>query len=280
MPPIVSAHGFTLDLDDLYTRMWEVGVEDRGDGTRLYRPAPHQALKWLIADLAGTPAERGKTLPANNAIREQVHHLLEEGGWAERLSQTTFRLLRRPVARQAGEQPTLEQLVTQDLDDEGQVIDEVPVEVVTVDHRVTLGELPWSEWKPLPEAARVATTQPGVYLARMDGQIVYVGMAGERRGRGVRGRLVVYARGRGAVSGLGEAALDRALADDTWLAARLQDLRTAGPSRAQEWAAAALARRPLDVSWVAADSAEQARSWERQVLTELTDADLWNRQRP
>lgn len=46
-------------------------------------------------------------------------------------------------------------------------------------------------------------------------EIVYVGMAGERAAsgtpQGLHGRLTAYQRGRGAVSGFGEAALDRAL---------------------------------------------------------------------
>jgi hypothetical protein len=44
---------------------------------------------------------------------------------------------------------------------------------------------------------------PGVYLARegQDGPIVYVGMAGELRGEGIRGRLNVYSSGKGVVSG-------------------------------------------------------------------------------
>jgi hypothetical protein len=44
-------------------------------------------------------------------------------------------------------------------------------------------------------------------------------MAAERRGQGIRGRLTVYRRGRAAVSGLGEAAMDRALRDPDWLRA-------------------------------------------------------------
>jgi hypothetical protein len=50
------------------------------------------------------------------------------------------------------------------------------------------------------------------------------------------------------VSGLGEAVLDRAVADPDWLTARLHDLRANGPTRAKEWAAAEFNREPLDVS--------------------------------
>lgn len=73
----------------------------------------------------------------------------------------------------------------------------------------------WSPWLSLDEAVKVAPRLPGVYLARQGemGPIVYAGMAGERSGQGIRGRLRAYASGKGLVSGLGEAVLDRALAD-------------------------------------------------------------------
>lgn len=79
------------------------------------------------------------------------------------------------------------------------------------------GRLPqrWSRWIPISEAVQSAPTVPGVYMARLGpaGSVVYVGMAGERRGKGLRGRLGAYVRGKGLVSGLGEAVMDRALAD-------------------------------------------------------------------
>ena len=67
----------------------------------------------------------------------------------------------------------------------------------------------WSSWAPLIESVADAPTAPGVYMARErhSGQVVYVGMAGERSGRGLRGRLRVYLSGKAAVSGLGEAAI-------------------------------------------------------------------------
>jgi hypothetical protein len=132
----------------------------------------------------------------------------------------------------------------------------------------------------LEVAVKTAARSPGVYMARAGELIVYVGMAGERRGQGVRGRLSVYARGRGAVSGLGEAVLDRALADPDWVADQLRQLREHGPTRAQGWAAAAFDREPLHVAWTTTDSAESALDLERQVLIELADTDLWNRARP
>ena len=73
----------------------------------------------------------------------------------------------------------------------------------------------WSPWVPFAEALDVAPREPGVYVVREGraGPIVYVGMAGERRGSGLRGRLRVYASGKALTSGLGEAVADRAFAD-------------------------------------------------------------------
>jgi hypothetical protein len=74
----------------------------------------------------------------------------------------------------------------------------------------------WSPWVPFSQVAS-ADPLPGVYMARLgsDGLVIYVGMAGPRAGGGIpglRGRLTRYASGRAMLSGLGEAAADRALA--------------------------------------------------------------------
>ncbi|WP_239456563.1 protein NO VEIN domain-containing protein [Nocardioides solisilvae] len=95
MPPLLTSHGYELDFDEVYFLMWHAASGDE-DGTRLYVSSGEEALKWLIAELAGTPAESGVTLPANDALRSQVHELLEAEGWAERLGTRTFRLLREP----------------------------------------------------------------------------------------------------------------------------------------------------------------------------------------
>ena len=88
---------------------------------------------------------------------------------------------------------------------------------------------------PFSEARAAAPRQPGVYLARegLDGPIVYAGMAGERRGQGIRGRLNVYGSGKALASGLGEAVMDRALADVHWLRERLDDVEQGRPLRAK-----------------------------------------------
>lgn len=46
----------------------------------------------------------------------------------------------------------------------------------------------WSPWRAFAEAAAMAPRLPGVYIymARDDAQVVYVGMAGERKGRGIQ----------------------------------------------------------------------------------------------
>ncbi|MDQ0733131.1 helix-turn-helix domain-containing protein [Arthrobacter sp. B1I2] len=66
----------------------------------------------------------------------------------------------------------------------------------------------WSQWIPFSEALKVAPRFPGVYMFRIAAEAhlgpVYIGMAGERKGNGLRGRLAIYASGKGAGSGLGE----------------------------------------------------------------------------
>jgi hypothetical protein len=163
----------------------------------------------------------------------------------------------------------------------GASVEAVPMtQVADEAGRLKLAGKTWSDWMPLEEAAGSATTRPGVYVARSGEELVYVGMAGERRGQGVRGRLRIYARGRGAVSGLGEAALDRALADEAWVTRQLEQARHHGPQRTKDWAIAAVRRASLDVCWTPAESAEQARDWETEALLELEDAALWNKLRP
>lgn len=105
---------------------------------------------------------------------------------------------------------------------------------------------------------------PRCYMARQgtNGPVVYVGMAGERRGsrmhpQGLRGRLKVYASGKAAVSGLGEAALERALADRAWLEERMGELDRGASSRAKDWAQLAIQHLDLHLRW--ATTADRAR---------------------
>lgn len=139
----------------------------------------------------------------------------------------------------------------------------------------------WSAWVPLPEAAATAPLNPGVYMARegADGAVVYVGMAGERRGRGIRGRLSVYSRGKAVVSGLGEAAMDRALADPEWIRERLADVEAGRPERAAAWGRLALRRANLHLRWATVPDRAEALALESAVLDAFRSADLWNRRR-
>jgi len=141
----------------------------------------------------------------------------------------------------------------------------------------------WSTWLPYEAAVDEAPRLPGVYLFRVTdtGQIVYVGMAGERAGsghpEGLRGRLSVYRSGKGAVSGFGEAALDRALADPVWVERQLATLNTVGPRRAKLWAADAIRRVSPEVCWSVCFDGPAARTLEKSVEEILAGRGLWNR---
>jgi hypothetical protein len=141
----------------------------------------------------------------------------------------------------------------------------------------------WSDWLPFDTAIGNAPRLPGVYLFReRDTQIIrYAGMAGERAGggrpQGLFGRLSVYRTGKGAVSGFGEAALDRALADSDWVQEQLDDLRLHGPRRAKLWAADAVGRIAPEVSWASTYERIDAKILEDQVVLLLRPHGLWNR---
>lgn len=142
----------------------------------------------------------------------------------------------------------------------------------------------WSDWAPFPDAVLEAPRGPGVYLFRDadSGVIRYAGMAGERAGsgrpQGLYGRLGVYRSGKGAVSGFGEAALDRALADPAWVASQLESLRSDGPRRAKEWARDAVLRLAPEVCWaVCADRDDACHLEEDQVMLRLRPLGVGNR---
>lgn len=141
----------------------------------------------------------------------------------------------------------------------------------------------WSPWALFANVLAEAPRLPGVYLLRdpRDRVIRYVGMAGERTGsgrpQGLYGRLTVYRTGRGAVSGFGEAALDRALADPDWAASKLEHLGASGPQRAKEWARDAISRLAPEVSWTTCADGPDARHLEVQVIQLLRPFGLWNR---
>lgn len=139
----------------------------------------------------------------------------------------------------------------------------------------------WSPWVPFGEAATSAPRVPGVYAARegATGPLIYIGMAGERRGSGLRGRLTVYRSGKAMVSGLGEAVLDRALADPDWVGQRLEEIRAGQPRRAKHWGQAAFVRADLHLRWAQTVDRAAAVVLERACLAALRNHDLWNRLR-
>lgn len=136
----------------------------------------------------------------------------------------------------------------------------------------------WSEWEPFAVAAPRAPLVPGVYqMRRRAGSIVYIGMAGERRGQGIRGRLSIYRRGKGAVSGFGEAALDRALADAAFVAEHLDDVRAGKPARASVWAQDAIRWLDVEVRWAECETPDAARALETAAVELLRTHEIWNR---
>lgn len=139
----------------------------------------------------------------------------------------------------------------------------------------------WSAWIPFAQTLAVAPRLPGVYMAReaVDRSIVYIGMAGERRGNGLRGRLAVYTSGKAVTSGLGEAVFDRALADEHWLGRRLAAVEAGSPARAREWGRLAFERADLEVCWTTVPDRAAATALERSCLDALADNSLWNRLR-
>lgn len=145
---------------------------------------------------------------------------------------------------------------------------------VEIAHRV------WSEWIPFQNALRVAPRFPGVYMCRIAKETergpVYIGMAGERKGNGLRGRLAIYASGKGAASGLGEHAFDRALEDPKWLQARLDEALAGTPMRATAAARSAIDHAGLEVKWQTVETRAEAMMLEIELIREHR-AGLWNR---
>jgi hypothetical protein len=138
----------------------------------------------------------------------------------------------------------------------------------------------WSQWIPFSDALKVAPRFPGVYMFRIAAEPhrgpVYVGMAGERKGNGLRGRLAIYASGKGAGSGLGEHAFDRALEDPTWLQARLDEALAGTPMRAKAAARSAIDHAGLEVRWQTFETRAEALQVEDQLINEYRHQ-LWNR---
>lgn len=139
----------------------------------------------------------------------------------------------------------------------------------------------WTEWAPFTEAALTAPRKPGVYMVRVNGSdIVYVGKSEGRPGSGssgLRGRLAVYRGGKGSTSGFGEAAFDRALADQEFLMARAAEVEAGQPRTARQWAVAAIERVSPELSWAVCLTGAEAAALEAEVWRTLIEHGLWNK---
>lgn len=89
----------------------------------------------------------------------------------------------------------------------------------------------------------------------------------------------MYRRGKAAVSGLGEAVLDRAFADAAFVQEHLEQLIGGRPKRAAAWAQDALHWADLHVSWAVTEDRQAAVTLERAVLDASAASPLWNRAR-
>ena len=138
----------------------------------------------------------------------------------------------------------------------------------------------WSPWQQFtPEVIRDSPQLPGVYLFQQAGRLVYVGRAGERSGKGLRGRLTIYVSGRAPHSGLGNLALGRALQDASWLRERLEEVETGTTLTVQQWSRLAVERADLKISWSTTPTPSESVLRERAVLDALREEELWNRLR-
>ncbi len=141
----------------------------------------------------------------------------------------------------------------------------------------------WSDWLPFGGAARRIERLPGVYSMRVGASIVYVGMASERAGsgrrrpEGMQGRLSRYTSGKAATSGLGEAALHRALADVGFVRQQLSALTDGRPHRVTRWAKDAIEWHNVEQRWTICADGPAARQLESQVVQLLRPHGLWNR---
>jgi hypothetical protein len=135
----------------------------------------------------------------------------------------------------------------------------------------------WSVWTPLAEALPEAPRSAGVFLLlEPSARVVrHVGRAGERSGggspQGLYGGIRALVTGHAPLTGFAEAALDRALADPDFVRERV-----AGPPQpVRRWAAAAVRRLELDVSWTTCPDSDEARWLAGRVAELLRPHGLW-----
>jgi hypothetical protein len=113
----------------------------------------------------------------------------------------------------------------------------------------------------------------------MQGELVYVGRAAERSGKGVRERLRIYVTGRAPHSGLGNLALERAFADVDWLRERLARVEAGEHMTVQVWARDAVLWADLEFSVATTSDGRAAEALEYATIRALNAHALWNRRR-
>ncbi|WP_210416703.1 hypothetical protein [Glutamicibacter sp. ZJUTW] len=147
-----------------------------------------------------------------------------------------------------------------------------------VDDQV-IDSLEWSPWESFEATADSAPVAPGVYMFRRAGagdhKPIYVGQAGERSGKGLRGRLKIYSSGKGATSGLGKYAFDEALADPQWLRELAAEADRGESRTVQQVARLAIDRLHLEGRWVTCIHRKAALLLEAALIRKY-HATLWN----
>ncbi|KSU67635.1 hypothetical protein [Arthrobacter sp. NIO-1057] len=155
---------------------------------------------------------------------------------------------------------------------------ELKIVLRAIDESV-LASLDWSPWLPFEQAAATAPVAPGVYMVRRtdqpDAAPIYIGAAGERSGKGLRGRLKIYSSGKGATSGFGKHAFDDALKDPQWLRQLAEEAEAGTPSTIQTVARRAIDRLDLEVRWVTCIHRKAALLIE-DALIKQHHATVWN----
>lgn len=144
---------------------------------------------------------------------------------------------------------------------------------------LTLQSLEWSPWIPFDQAAETAPVAPGVYMFRRadtaESGPIYIGQAGERSGKGLRGRLKIYSSGQGATIGLGKYAFDDALTDPQWLRDLASEAETGSSATIQTVARRAIDRLNLEGRWVTVVHRKAALLLEKSLMTKHQQT-AWN----
>lgn len=159
------------------------------------------------------------------------------------------------------------------------------VTIPFVDHQVpipaALTDLAsWSPWHPLAPATMPDVPRlPGVYLAGRGTVVVYVGYAGYRKGRGLYGRLNLYATGRARTAGSGTSPSNAPSPTPCGSAPGWPTSRPEPRRPCSNWTRLAVHQAGLRICWTTTADGAAAKKLERNTLNALHDHALWNRSR-